>query len=44
MTELERARIEARMTLQEAEEAKVRVLDDAGKVVCKMREEAESVV
>ena len=29
VTELERARIEARMTLREAEEARARVLDDA---------------
>ena len=44
MTDLEQARIEAHVTLREAEEAKARVFDDAGKMVCKMREEAESVV
>ena len=44
MAELEHARVEARMTLQEAEKVKARVLDDAGKMVCRIREEAEGVV
>ena len=44
MAEREQARLEARMTLQEAEEAKARVLGDTGKMVYRMKEEAEGIV